>query len=183
MNVTETALPGVLLVEPKVFGDPRGFFFEAYSERRYAEAGIPGPFLQDNISFSTRGVRRGLHVQHPHAQGKLVQVLHGEVFDVAVDVRVGSPNFGRWAGEFLSSENRRQLWVPSGFAHGFLVTSDEALFSYKCTEYYRPGGERTIRWDDPAIGVDWPTKNVRLSAKDQGGVALGAIPIDLLPSY
>jgi dTDP-4-dehydrorhamnose 3,5-epimerase len=183
MNVTETALPGVLLVEPKVFGDPRGFFFEAYSERRYAEAGIPGPFLQDNISFSTRGVLRGLHVQHPHAQGKLVQVLHGEVFDVAVDVRVGSPNFGRWAGEFLSSENRRQLWVPSGFAHGFLVTSDEALFSYKCTEYYRPGGERTIRWDDPAIGVDWPTKNVRLSAKDQAAVELADLPRELLPAF
>lgn len=183
MNVTETALPGVLVVEPKVFGDSRGYFFEAYSDRRYADAGIPGPFLQDNISFSTRGVLRGLHVQHPHAQGKLVHVLHGEVFDVAVDVRVGSPHFGRWTGEFLSSENRRQLWVPSGFAHGFLVMSDEALFSYKCTEYYRPGGERTIRWDDPAIGVDWPTKNVRLSTKDQGGVPLGAIPIDLLPSY
>jgi dTDP-4-dehydrorhamnose 3,5-epimerase len=183
MKVIETALPGVLLVEPKVFGDPRGFFFEAYSVQRYTDAGIPGAFVQDNISFSKRGVLRGLHVQHPHAQGKLVQVLRGEVFDVAVDVRVGSPNVGRWVGEYLSGENRRQLWVPPGFAHGFLVTSDEALFSYKCTEYYRPGGERTICWDDPAIGIDWPTRDVLLSLKDLAGVPLGEIPTDLLPSY
>jgi dTDP-4-dehydrorhamnose 3,5-epimerase len=183
MRVVETALPGVLLVEPEVFGDPRGFFFEAYSEQRYADAGIPGPFVQDNISFSRRGVLRGLHVQHPHAQGKLVQVLRGEVFDVAVDVRVGSPNFGRWAGEYLSSENRRQLWVPAGFAHGFLVTSDEALFSYKCTEYYRPGSERTICWDDPTIGVAWPTRDVRLSTKDQAGMPLSEFSSGQLPLY
>jgi dTDP-4-dehydrorhamnose 3,5-epimerase len=183
MNVTETALPGVLLVEPTVFGDARGFFMESYSARRYAGAGIPAPFVQDNLSLSTRGVLRGLHFQHPHGQGKLVHVLLGEVFDVAVDVRLGSPTFGKWVGEYLSSENKRQLYIPPGFAHGFLVTSDEALFAYKCTEYYDPAVERTIRWDDPRIGIAWPTESPILSDKDRGASLLGALAQDSLPRH
>jgi dTDP-4-dehydrorhamnose 3,5-epimerase len=131
-------LPGVLLVEPKVFGDGRGFFYESYQQRRYAEAGIPGPFVQDNVSRSARGTLRGLHFQHPRAQGKLVSVLAGAVFDVAVDIRRGSPTFARWFGVELSGENKRQLWVPPGFAHGFCVLSETADFAYKCTDYYAP---------------------------------------------
>lgn len=183
MKVTETALPGVLLVEPQVFGDARGFFFESHSARRYEAAGIRGPFVQDNVSLSQRGVLRGLHFQHPHAQGKLVQVLRGEVFDVVVDVRVDSPTFGRWVGEYLSGENRRQFWIPCGFAHGFVVTSDEALVTYKCTEYYHPETERSVRWDDPRVGVAWPTRDIHLSAKDRAGVPLDEMPPDLLPAY
>lgn len=183
MKVTPTALPEVLLIEPKVFGDARGFFFESYSARRYAEAGIAATFVQDNVSRSRRGVLRGLHYQHPHGQGKLVGVLDGEVFDVAVDVRRGSPTFGRWVGECLSSENKRQLYLPPGFAHGFLVTSDEALFAYKCTEYYHPETERSIRWDDARIGIAWPTEGPVVSAKDHVAVTLDAMPAELLPPY
>ena len=186
MKVTPTALPGVLLVEPKVFGDVRGYFFEAYSARRYAEAGIPpapAAFVQDNVSFSQRGVLRGLHFQHPYGQGKLVGVLRGEVFDVAVDVRRGSPTFGRWVGERLSGENARQLYIPPGFAHGFLVMSDEALFAYKCTDYYHPEAERSIRWDDPRIGVEWPVDGPVVSAKDGVALTLDAMPDKFLPLY
>ena len=183
MKVTPTAIPDVLLVEPKVFGDARGYFFEAYSAQRYAEAGIRATFVQDNVSFSQRGVLRGLHYQHPHGQGKLVGVLTGEVFDVAVDVRRGSPTFGRWVGECLSSENQRQLYIPPGFAHGFLVTSDDALFVYKCTEYYRPESERSIRWDDPRIGIDWPIDGPVLSMKDNVAVTLDAMPDEFLPAF
>jgi dTDP-4-dehydrorhamnose 3,5-epimerase len=181
--VTPLAIPEVLLVEPAVFGDARGFFMESFSARRYADAGIPGPFVQDNVSRSRRGVLRGLHLQHPHAQGKLVSVLEGEVFDVAVDVRVGSPTFGRWVGEYLSAENHRQLWVPAGFAHGFVVTSDDALFSYKCTEYYRPEAERAVRWDDPRIGITWPVEVPVVSPKDQAGLALDGLPTADLPRF
>jgi dTDP-4-dehydrorhamnose 3,5-epimerase len=183
VKVSETALPGVLLVEPKVFGDARGFFVETFSAARYAAAGIHAPFVQDNLSFSARGVLRGLHFQHPHAQGKLVQVLRGEVFDVAVDIRLGSPTFARWVGEYLSAENRRQLYVPPGFAHGFVVTSDEALVAYKCTDYYNPACERSLRWDDPNIGIDWPTRDVVLSGKDRDALALKEISVEELPSY
>ena len=183
MRVTPLALPEVLLVEPAVFGDARGFFLESFSARRYADAGIPGPFVQDNVSRSRRGVLRGLHLQHPHAQGKLVSVLDGEVFDVAVDVRVGSPTFGRWVGEYLSAENHRQLWVPAGFAHGFVVTSDDALFAYKCTEYYRPEAELSVRWDDPRIGVAWPVDAPTVSARDQAGRALGDVDVAHLPRF
>lgn len=183
MNVIETKLPGVLLLEPKVFGDPRGFFFESYSAQRYAEAGIPPCFVQDNVSFSRRGVLRGLHFQHPHGQGKLVGALLGEVFDVAVDVRAGSPTFGRWVGEYLSQENKRQLYIPPGFAHGFLVTSDEALFAYKCTDYYHPDAERSIRWDDQRVGIEWPVDGPVVSAKDDVAVMLDAIAPELLPPY
>ena len=182
MKVTELSIPGVLLLEPEVIGDDRGFFMESYSELRYAEAGITGPFVQDNVSRSRRGVLRGLHLQHPYAQGKLVSVFDGEVFDVAVDVRAGSPTFGRWSGECLSAQNRRQLFVPVGFAHGFLVTSETALFAYKCTEYYHPETELTVRWNDPAIAIDWPTCDVVLSAKDRTARTLAELA-DLLPRY
>jgi dTDP-4-dehydrorhamnose 3,5-epimerase len=183
VKVTETPLPGVLRVEPVVFGDARGFFMESYSAQRYAEAGIAEPFVQDNVSRSARGVLRGLHYQHPHGQAKLVQVLLGEVFDVAVDIRVDSPTFGKWVGQHLSGENRRQLFIPAGFAHGFLVTSDEVLFHYKCTDYYRPEADRVVRWDDPAIGIEWPTRDVVLSAKDRDAPLLAAVARDELPVY
>jgi dTDP-4-dehydrorhamnose 3,5-epimerase len=182
VKVTPTELPDVLRIEPKVFGDARGYFFEAYSARRYAEAGIPATFVQDNVSLSQRGVLRGLHFQHPYGQGKLVGVLRGEVFDVAVDVRRGSPTFGRWVGECLSGENKRQLYIPPGFAHGFLVTSDEALFAYKCTEYYHPETERTIRWDDARIGIRWPIDGPVVSAKDDVALTLDAMPEEHLPA-
>jgi dTDP-4-dehydrorhamnose 3,5-epimerase len=183
VKVLETAIPGVLLVEPRVFGDARGFFLETYHADRYAAAGVPGPFVQDNVSRSRRGVLRGLHFQHPHGQGKLVQVLEGEVFDVAVDVRVGSPTFGEWVGERLSADTRRQLYIPPGFAHGFLVTSEDALFVYKCTDVYHPESERSLRWDDPALGIEWPLGDVELSAKDRAAPTLAELPRELLPRY
>jgi len=174
MKVTPTdTLPEVLIIEPVVFGDSRGFFMESWQAVRYSDNGIGGPFVQDNLSRSARGVLRGLHFQHPKAQGKLVQVLEGEVFDVAVDIRVGSPRVGRWAGVRLSGENFRQLYVPPGFAHGFCVLSDSALFTYKCTEFYHPEHEQTVRWNDPQLGVDWPLEGEpRLSAKDEAGHTL-----------
>lgn len=183
MKVLATKLPGVVRVDPAAFGDARGFFMESFNVQRYAEAGIAGPFVQDNISFSQRGVLRGLHLQHPHGQGKLVQALRGEVFDVAVDVRTGSPTFGEWVGEYLSQENKRQLYIPPGFAHGFLVTSDEALFAYKCTDYYHPETEQSVRWDDPRIGIKWPKCDVSLSTKDRDALILDSMPAELLPSY
>jgi dTDP-4-dehydrorhamnose 3,5-epimerase len=175
MNVRATELPGVLLVEPRVFGDGRGRFHESWSAARYAEAGIPGPFVQDNLSLSRQGVVRGLHFQQPHAQGKLVYVPRGEVFDVAVDVRVGSPTFGRWEGFRLSDENALQLYVPPGFAHGFQVLSREALFSYKCTDAYHPECEATVRWDDPALGIGWPLPDAVLSPKDADAPGLAGL--------
>ncbi|NCA71723.1 MAG: dTDP-4-dehydrorhamnose 3,5-epimerase [Sphingobacteriia bacterium] len=183
MKVLETSLPGVLIIEPRVFGDARGFFMETYQAERYAEVGVPAPFVQDNLSYSSKGVLRGLHLQHPRAQGKLVQVLAGAVFDVAVDVRRGSPSFGRWLGIELSAENRRQLWIPPGFAHGFLVTSESALFIYKNTEYYSPETELGIRWDDPSIGIQWPLDGVapELSHKDRMAPYLSEIPPERLP--
>jgi dTDP-4-dehydrorhamnose 3,5-epimerase len=183
MKVTRTALPEVLLVEPTVFGDARGFFLETYRADRYRAAGITPSFVQDNLSRSRRGVLRGLHFQHPHGQGKLVQVLEGEVFDVAVDVRRGSPTFGQWVGEYLSAETKRQLYIPPGFAHGFLVTSAEALFMYKCTEVYDPAAEQSVLWNDPDIAIEWPALEVELSAKDRDARALAATPVAALPSY
>jgi dTDP-4-dehydrorhamnose 3,5-epimerase len=183
MQITKTKLPGVLLIEPKVFGDDRGFFMETYHAERYADAGIPGPFVQDNLSYSQKGVLRGLHFQNPNAQGKLVYVLQGEVFDAAVDIRVGSPTFGQWAGYTLSAENKRQLWIPEGFAHGFCVTSDVALFAYKCTRLYAPDCENSILWDDPAIAINWPIESPSLSGKDSQARLLADIPIDVLPKY
>lgn len=183
MQVIGTSLPGVLIIEPKVFGDARGFFVETFQAERYAEAGIPGPFVQDNLSFSQHGVLRGLHLQHPHDQGKLVYVLQGEVFDVAVDVRVGSPSFGRWAGAVLTGENKRQLYIPPGFAHGFCVTSEAALFTYKCTEVYHPETELSIAWDDPAIGIEWPVGAPVLSEKDRRAPRLKDVDAGKLPRY
>lgn len=186
MDVEELALPGVLRLTPKVFGDDRGFFVETFSVPRYADVGIPGPFVQDNLSRSGRGILRGLHLQHPHAQGKLVSVVEGEVFDVAVDVRVGSPTFGQWAGSLLSQVDKRQLWVPPGFAHGFLVTSEHATFAYKCTELYAPEHELSVRWDDPALGIEWPLADMnapKLSEKDRNAPCLADIPADRLPQW
>lgn len=171
------------MLEPRVFGDERGYFFESWSAERYAGAGIAGTFVQDNISRSRRGILRGLHLQHPHAQGKLVSALDGEVFDVAVDVRTGSPRFGQWVGEILSSENKRQLWIPPGFAHGFVVLSEEAIFHYKCTDAYHPECELSVLWNDPAIGIDWPLPDPVLNEKDRGALPLAAIPPSRLPTY
>ena len=168
MKVVETALPGVLLIEPKVFGDDRGFFLETWNQATFAAAGLDLAFVQDNHSRSARGVLRGLHYQLANPQGKLVRVTQGSVFDVAVDIRRSSPNFGKWVGYELSDANKRMLWVPPGFAHGFLVLSDTADFLYKCTALYDPPSDRGIRWDDPAIGIDWPDTGVapQLSGKD-----------------
>lgn len=166
MNIIATALPEVLIVEPRLFGDERGFFLETYQLARYAEQGISRPFVQDNMSRSSYGVLRGLHLQNPCSQGKLVSVLRGKVLDVAVDVRLGSPNFGRHVAVALSEENRRQLWVPRGFAHGFVVLSEMADFFYKCDECYSPKDELVVRWNDPAIGIDWGLANPSLSIRD-----------------
>jgi dTDP-4-dehydrorhamnose 3,5-epimerase len=166
VKVTPTELAEVLLVETTAFGDARGFFLETFQAERYAAAGIPGPFVQDNLSRSVEGTLRGLHFQEPRGQGKLVHVLRGSVWDVAVDVRRGSPSFGKWVGAELTEENRRQLWVPPGFAHGFCVLSESADFFYKCTDFYAPECERSVRWDDPALGIRWPIQQPRLSAKD-----------------
>ena len=168
MNVTPTAIPDVLLIEPTVFGDDRGFFMETWQRRRFAEIGIDHDFVQDNYSRSAYGTLRGLHYQIQQPQGKLVWVTSGEVFDVAVDIRKHSPTFGQWVGETLSDDNKHMLWIPPGFAHGFCVTSDYADFQYKCTDYYAPAHERAIRWDDPALGIDWPlTGEPIVSDKDQ----------------
>jgi dTDP-4-dehydrorhamnose 3,5-epimerase len=184
MKVTESEIPGVLIVEPRVFGDDRGFFMETYQRDRYARHGVARDLVQHNLSFSRRGVLRGLHVQHPHSQGKLVQVFSGEVFDVAVDIRRGSPTFRRWTAVRLSGENKRQLWVPPGFAHGFLVTSSEVLFGYKCSDFYHPETEFGVRWDDPDIGVEWPLDGApELSAKDVDAALLRDVPEDRLPVY
>ena len=183
MNVVETELPGVLVIEPNVFGDARGFFMESWNGACYERHGIPNHFVQDNLSFSANGVLRGLHFQHPRAQGKLVSVLQGEVFDVAVDIRVGSPTFGRWTGLTLSAENKRQFWVPPGFAHGFVVTGERAFFSYKCTDYYAPEYDGTILWNDPVIGIKWPVKTPNLSDKDRAAPPLARIPEGTLPRY
>lgn len=175
MKATRLSIPDVLLLEPKVFGDERGFFFESYNRHSFREAtGIDVDFVQDNHSRSVKGVLRGLHYQlPPKAQGKLVRVVFGEVFDVAVDIRKGSPTFGKWVGEVLSAENKRQMWIPSGFAHGFVTLSESAEFLYKTTDYYSPQHERCIRWDDAAIGVAWPlTGAPTLSGKDVVGAML-----------
>lgn len=182
MKVTPLALPEVLLIEPRVFRDERGYFTETWHQSRYADVGIPGPFVQDNLSYSTKGVLRGLHYQWPAAQGKLVSVLRGEVFDVAVDVRRGSRTFGRWVGEVLSAGNARQLWIPEGFAHGFVVLSDDALFQYKVTAPYAPADEVTLRWDEPAFGIEWPVAHPRLGARDADAPALDALPSERLPA-
>jgi dTDP-4-dehydrorhamnose 3,5-epimerase len=175
MNFKPTRLPEVVLVEPKVFQDSRGFFMETWEAKKFAAGGIPAQFVQDNHSASTKWVLRGLHYQMRHTQGKLVRVTLGEVFDVAVDARKSSPTFGQWVGEHLSAENRRMLWVPPGFAHGFLVLSERVEFLYKCTDFYDPASERTLLWNDPEIGIEWPLPagaEPILSDKDRKGVKL-----------
>ena len=180
MKIEKTPIPGVILVSPKVHGDDRGYFFEAWSKPRYEEAGIDLPFVQDNFSYSTRGVLRGMHIQNPSPQGKLVSVLKGEVYDVAVDIRRDSPAFGRWFAARLNDHNRDQLYIPPGVAHGFLVTGADALFHYKCTDTYFPGGELTLMWNDPDVGIKWPSQQPTLSAKDQVGIRLKDLPVDRL---
>jgi dTDP-4-dehydrorhamnose 3,5-epimerase len=175
MEVIDTGIPEVKLLQPKVFGDERGHFMEVWNRRVFATVGLDADFVQDNESASTRGVLRGLHYQIRQPQGKLVRVVLGEVFDVAVDLRIGSPHFGHWTGARLSDANRRQLWIPPGFAHGFYVLSERAVFTYKCTDYYLPEAERTIRWDDPALGIEWPVSEGGepvLSAKDAAAIDL-----------
>ena len=181
MQVTDTSLPAVLIVEPRVFHDERGYFYESWNARNYAAAGIAQDFVQDNVSWSGHGVLRGLHFQHPSGQAKLVSVLRGEVFDVAVDIRRGSPTQGRWVGVTLSAENRRQLMIPAGFAHGFLVTGTEALVSYKTGEYYDPASEHTLAWNDPDLAIDWPLKVPRVSPKDDRGRLLREFAREQLP--
>lgn len=183
MKVFETKLPGVLVLEPEVFSDSRGSFMETWSKRRYEDAGIVEDFVQDNVSFSQKGVLRGLHYQFPHAQGKLIQVLCGEVFDVAVDIRVGSATFGKWVGEMLSGDNHRQLYIRPGFAHGFYVMSESAVFSYKCTDYYNREAESGIIWNDPELNIDWPGKEPLLSAKDMAYPSLKNIDSEKLPRF
>ena len=183
MKVIKTELPGVLIIEPDVFEDHRGFFLETWSKSRYAEAGINEPFVQDNVSCSGRGILRGLHFQNPQGQGKLVQVLSGEVFDAAVDIRIGSPKFGKWTGAKLSADNHRQMYIPAGFAHGFCVLSDSAIFSYKCTDYYNSSVELGIIWNDPDIGIDWPIDGPILSQKDSNLPRLKDTPAEKLPRY
>jgi len=174
MSFIPTTIPDVILIEPKVFADERGFVLESYQKQRFTAAGIPFDFVQDNHSKSQQGVLRGLHYQIQQAQGKLVRVIAGEVFDVAVDIRKSSPTFGKWVGEFLSADNKKMLWVPAGFAHGFYVTSPSAEVQYKTTDYYAPQWERTIAWNDPAINIAWPTQGITptLSPKDEAGKAL-----------
>jgi dTDP-4-dehydrorhamnose 3,5-epimerase len=181
MKLHETTLPGVFIIEPQIFSDHRGAFFESYNQNYHALLGVESGFVQDNISFSKANVLRGLHLQHPNAQGKLVSVLSGAVLDVAVDVRVGSPSFGRHAAVRLDSVNRRQLWIPRGFAHGFLVLSSEAVFFYKCDAPYSQADELSIRWNDPEIGIEWPVSEPLLSPKDAAAPLLpelsGRLPI------
>ncbi len=172
MNVIETAIPGVLIIEPKVFGDSRGFFMETYQADRYRRAGIDFSFVQDNHSRSGKGVLRGLHLQRTKPQGKLVRVVHGAVFDVAVDVRKGSSTFGKWVGVELSEDNKRQFWVPPGFAHGFVTLTELVDFEYKCTDYYDPTDELCLQWNDPAVGIQWPVESPQLSAKDANATLL-----------
>jgi dTDP-4-dehydrorhamnose 3,5-epimerase len=182
MNVLETSLPGVLIVEPKVLGDSRGFFMELFHSERYAAGGIGQSFVQDNLSRSSQGVLRGLHLQSPNPQGKLVTVLRGAVLDVAVDVRLGSPTFGQHATFELNDDNRRQLWVPRGFAHGFVVLSETADVFYKCDRRYSPADEIVVRWDDPQLGIDWRCDAPKVSGRDQEGRRLAELA-GVLPAY
>ncbi len=181
MTFTPTAIPDVVLVAPKVFRDDRGFFLETYHAERYAAGGIPATFVQDNHSRSSAGILRGLHAQQRQPQGKLVRAVEGEIFDVAVDIRLGSPTFGQWVGEILSADNFHQLWVPPGFLHGFLVLSPIAQVEYKCTAFYDPADELGVAWDDPEIGIAWPDVTPQLSAKDAVAPRLAAVR-DRLPS-
>lgn len=182
MNVVDTAIADVKIIEPRVFGDDRGFFLETFQAERYAdEAGITQEFVQDNHSRSAKNVLRGLHFQKTKPQGKLVRVVSGEVFDVAVDIRPNSPTYGKWEAVHLSDANKRQLWVPPGLAHGFLVLSETADFEYKCTDYYDPGDEGCLIWNDPELGINWPSESPLLSEKDQMGLPLSDLALPLTP--
>ncbi len=183
MKVLPTPLPGVVVIEPQVFGDARGFFYESYNEATYREAGIDRRFVQSNVSRSARGVLRGLHYQWPNPQGKLVSVLEGEVYDVAVDIRRGSPTFGRSFGVMITAENHRHFWVPEGFAHGFCVVSEFATFSYQCTALYDPKADTGIRWNDAALAIDWPVSAPLLSDKDGKTQLLADVPPERLPVF
>jgi dTDP-4-dehydrorhamnose 3,5-epimerase len=183
MKTHKTGLDGVLIIEPNIFVDQRGYFFEIYSQNRYQEIGIQPNFVQDNLSFSRKGTLRGLHYQHPHDQAKLVQVVRGEVFDVVVDIRRRSPTFGKWIGQYLSGENKIQMFIPEGFAHGFCVISDTALFHYKCSDFYAPQCEGGILWSDPDVAIDWPLDSPIVSEKDARFSGLKDIAEDRLPSY
>lgn len=182
MKIIETSLPGCLVIEPKVFGDTRGFFMENWNHERYAGHGIGPDFVQSNLSRSTKGVLRGLHYQWPNPQGKLVSVLEGEVYDVAVDIQLGSPTFGQWTAVILSAENKRQFWIPEGFAHGFVVTSESALFTYLCTAPYDASADAGIAWDDFDIGIDWPVAVPSLSNKDANAPRLKDVVPARLPT-
>ena len=183
MKCIQTPLPGVVVIEPKVFGDSRGFFYESYNEKVFRENGIDRRFVQSNVSRSSRGVLRGLHYQWPRPQGKLVSVLEGEVYDVAVDIRRGSPTFGQWTAAMLTAENHRHFWIPEGFAHGFCVVSDFATFSYQCTELYDAAADAGVAWNDPALAIDWPLSDPVLSEKDKKAPALADVPAERLPEY
>jgi dTDP-4-dehydrorhamnose 3,5-epimerase len=183
MKVINTELPGVVVIEPRVFRDSRGHFLEAWNQARYQQLGFPGGMVQDNLSWSRRGVLRGLHFQHPAGQGKLVYVLEGQIFDVAVDVRLGSPHFGRWVGFYLSQHNHRQIFIPEGFAHGFCVLSATALVAYKCSETYRPECEVGVLWNDPRISIDWPLLRPIMSPRDAALRRLDELPANCLPQY
>jgi len=183
VKIEQTSLAGVLIITPVVHADARGSFRECWQRERYAEAGLPATWMQDNVSRSHRGVLRGLHFQYPVPQGKLVTAIHGEILDVAVDIRVGSPAFGKAVAVNLSSDNSRQLWIPEGFAHGFVVLSNEALVHYKVSQPYHPAGDRTIAWNDPRIGIDWPVRQPILSTKDAAGRALTDFAPEELPRY
>ena len=181
MSFVPTQIPGVILIEPQVHGDERGFFLETWHALRYREAGIAESFVQDNHSYSRRGILRGMHAQSPHPQGKLVRVIEGEIFDVAVDVRLGSPSYGRWVGFALSAKNFRQLYVPPGLVHGFCVTSEVAQVEYKCSEFYRPEAEFSVAWDDPELAIDWPIRDPILSDKDRRAPRLRDVQHRLIP--
>ncbi len=183
MNVSKTSLKGVWLIEPQVFEDTRGFFIETYNKHRYSEKEISSEFVQDIMSSSLKGTLRGLHYQYPNPQAKLVQVIQGAVIDVAVDIRRGSPDFGKWVGVELSSENRHQLYIPEGFAHGFCVLSETALFHYKCSDFYSPEDEKGVLWSDSELGIDWPVNGPLLSMKDSAYHPLKEIPEGHLPIY
>ncbi|HEY4093149.1 MAG TPA: dTDP-4-dehydrorhamnose 3,5-epimerase [Luteibacter sp.] len=183
MKCHDTELPGVILIEPTVFGDERGFFYEGFNQARFAEAGIDAAFVQSNVSRSSRGVLRGLHYQWPNPQGKLVSVLEGEVYDVAVDIRPTSPTLGRYVGIMLSADNKRHLWIPPGYAHGFCVVSEHATFTYQCTTAYDRAGDAAIRWDDARFAIDWPLSNPELSEKDRRAPFFDEVPLERLPDY
>lgn len=183
MKLIETDLPGCVVIEPQVFGDDRGYFYESFNADKLAKHGLTPAFVQGNVSSSAKGVLRGLHYQWPNPQGKYVSVLEGEVWDVAVDIRRGSPHFGRWTAVLLSAENRRHFWIPEGFAHGFAVLSERAVFTYLCTATYDHAADAGIRWDDPALGIDWPVASPLLSDKDARAPLLADVADDRLPTF